>query len=85
MCGQNTNLYGRSFRISPECYAGTNSQPRRHNFRIAVTRSQSGASANVKLVHRRSMDDTCVVDFSSLLLIPVRQTHRAESSAICKQ
>jgi len=22
MCGQNTNLYGRSFRISPECYAG---------------------------------------------------------------
>jgi hypothetical protein len=50
---------------------------------VSVTRPQSGASANVKLVHRRSMDDTCVVDFSSL--IPVRQTHRAESSAICKQ
>ena len=52
---------------------------------LPVTRPQSGASANVKLVHRRSMVDTCVVDFSSLLLIPVRQTHRAESSAICKQ
>ena len=47
-------------------------------FRFAVTRPQSGVSANVKLVHRRSMGDTCVVDFSSLLLIPALQTHRAE-------
>jgi hypothetical protein len=33
---------------------------------LPVTRPQSGVSANVKLVHRRSMGDTCVVDFSSL-------------------
>jgi hypothetical protein len=52
---------------------------------LPATRPQSGASANLNLAHRRSTDDTCVVDFSSLLLIPVRQTHRAESSAICKQ
>jgi hypothetical protein len=45
---------------------------------LPVTRPQSGVSANVKLVHRRSMGDTCVVDFSSLLLIPALQTHRAE-------
>jgi hypothetical protein len=32
---------------------------------------ESGASANIKIVHRRSMGGMCVVDFSSLLLIPV--------------
>jgi hypothetical protein len=37
-----------------------------HYFRFARHRPQSGVSANVKLVHRRSMGDTCVVDFSSL-------------------